>query len=657
MKDGRSLDVAFYSAVATALLAPPPHIVPWPWLVGYALPALGLWAWQRRTQSLGVGAALLAGAALVAIGTALRIAVPASDATPLACVLVAPLVYFAARRASADRRYALFLALCLLVIGSVLDAPRARILAPAFAVFAAATLLLETAYAARHQRLAVRVGAPPTGARARRGTLVVGLCSLGALSLYHLLAAIPPPDRRPPVAAPTPGEGARQGLSNSFDLGRNDGWLDTVRDLTAPQLANVRCLDEATPDDLYLRFTHFDLAGANRWGTAKFLVQNQRAGDAWTLRRPPPDARSLRYEIERMPLGNGHLLLPASTWHVEGATGLEGNAEAGLLREAEPSTTPIRYVAHAAVQDLESAASDPRAMHLLALPGDLQLEDVLRLARSYLDPADVTPLQRATAIADGLRHDFQYSRQDPTGPHPDVLHNFLFHTKRGYCMHFASALAVMLRGLRIPCRIGAGLYGGKPDPTRAGWRSYGDADAHAWVELPLVDGGWVVVDATPGEVRGARARDLAADAAAAGAAQPVAADAAGASSATVPLANTALLLAGLFVLLLLGLPFVRRAPAQVVTADALPMAHPARRALAAILQQLDRHGLRRRRGETLGTLAARAAATLQFDQAALADAFAAYEELRFGAHGWDAERAARLAAGAAALREAVAKLA
>jgi protein-glutamine gamma-glutamyltransferase len=70
-------------------------------------------------------------------------------------------------------------------------------------------------------------------------------------------------------------------------------------------------------------------------------------------------------------------------------------------------------------------------------------------------------------------------------------------TKRGYCQHFAGAMALMLRYLGIPARVAAGFASGSYDEERDQWTVY-DRDAHTWVEVWFNGYGWLPFDPTPG---------------------------------------------------------------------------------------------------------------------------------------------------------------
>ena len=72
---------------------------------------------------------------------------------------------------------------------------------------------------------------------------------------------------------------------------------------------------------------------------------------------------------------------------------------------------------------------------------------------------------------------------------------FLFDTRAGFCEHYASAFAVMMRMAGIPSRVVTGYMGGF-------YNELGDyllvrqSDAHAWVEVWLQGRGWTTIDPT-----------------------------------------------------------------------------------------------------------------------------------------------------------------
>jgi len=95
-----------------------------------------------------------------------------------------------------------------------------------------------------------------------------------------------------------------------------------------------------------------------------------------------------------------------------------------------------------------------------------------------------------------LRTQYNYSRKWPATVNAKALESFLFESKPGNCQAFATALALMLRSLDIPARVGMGYCAGDYDPVNKLYSFYPD-NAHAWTEVCLEDHGWVVVDSTP----------------------------------------------------------------------------------------------------------------------------------------------------------------
>jgi transglutaminase-like putative cysteine protease len=91
---------------------------------------------------------------------------------------------------------------------------------------------------------------------------------------------------------------------------------------------------------------------------------------------------------------------------------------------------------------------------------------------------------------------FTYTtRPNRSGSEP--LLDFVLHTKRGYCQHFAGAMALMLRYLGVPARVAEGFVSGTYDQKTRTW-TVTDHDAHAWVEVWFDHYGWLPFDPTPG---------------------------------------------------------------------------------------------------------------------------------------------------------------
>jgi transglutaminase-like putative cysteine protease len=77
----------------------------------------------------------------------------------------------------------------------------------------------------------------------------------------------------------------------------------------------------------------------------------------------------------------------------------------------------------------------------------------------------------------------------------DPVDGFLFDTKRGFCGHYASAFAALMRAAGIPARVVTGYQGGTYNRFADYW-ILRQSDAHAWDEVWLEGRGWVRVDPT-----------------------------------------------------------------------------------------------------------------------------------------------------------------
>ncbi|MFN8578681.1 MAG: transglutaminaseTgpA domain-containing protein [Candidatus Sericytochromatia bacterium] len=106
--------------------------------------------------------------------------------------------------------------------------------------------------------------------------------------------------------------------------------------------------------------------------------------------------------------------------------------------------------------------------------------------------------ERMNLLSKYLKTNFPYDLNIKEFPeNADTVDYFLFEQKKGYCEHFASALAVMGRSLGIPTRLATGFVSGKYNPI-TGYYEVKGSDAHAWVEAYYPFQGWFPFDPTPG---------------------------------------------------------------------------------------------------------------------------------------------------------------
>ncbi|HET7810020.1 MAG TPA: DUF3488 and transglutaminase-like domain-containing protein [Steroidobacteraceae bacterium] len=103
--------------------------------------------------------------------------------------------------------------------------------------------------------------------------------------------------------------------------------------------------------------------------------------------------------------------------------------------------------------------------------------------------------QYAQAMLDWFRDNGLEYTLEPGTTSIDSVDTTLFDSKRGFCGHFASAYATLMRAAGIPARIVTGYLGGEWNPV-GGYLLVRQSEAHAWTEVWLQGRGWVRIDPT-----------------------------------------------------------------------------------------------------------------------------------------------------------------
>ncbi|WP_289142814.1 transglutaminase domain-containing protein [uncultured Brevibacillus sp.] len=137
----------------------------------------------------------------------------------------------------------------------------------------------------------------------------------------------------------------------------------------------------------------------------------------------------------------------------------------------------------------------------LQLPATLPPR-VKELAQTVTKDAK-TPYEKVRAIENYLRSSGKYKYETKDVPVPqegqDFVDHFLFDSMRGYCDHFSTSMAVMLRTLDIPTRWVKGFAPGErvgTDNQNNEIMEIRNKDAHSWVEVYFPGHGWIPFEAT-----------------------------------------------------------------------------------------------------------------------------------------------------------------
>ncbi|WDE14102.1 transglutaminase TgpA family protein [Thalassomonas haliotis] len=118
------------------------------------------------------------------------------------------------------------------------------------------------------------------------------------------------------------------------------------------------------------------------------------------------------------------------------------------------------------------------------------VQEVLALRKMHDD--DLSLVQ--AVLAHFNQAPFRYTLQPPL-LNENSLDQFYFDTRAGFCVHYASSFAFMMRVAGIPARLVTGYLGGEHNPQGEYYSIY-QYDAHAWVEIWQPGKGWYRVDPT-----------------------------------------------------------------------------------------------------------------------------------------------------------------
>ncbi len=231
------------------------------------------------------------------------------------------------------------------------------------------------------------------------------------------------------------------------------------------------------------------------------VVMERFDGVSWSVREarqnvPLPsssDFDAVDYRIYLEPTRQRYLFFLSPLAYMRGVTG--ERHENDSVRTAQPLTTQQVY-----------QAGMGRDTGMLRYSSAQNIEDNLLLppeaaprtreqARRLFDNAGRDTPRFIEAIQQWIfTENFSYTLSPPPTS-GQVVDDFLFRTRAGYCSHYASAVAVMLRAVGIPARVVGGYQGGEYQDAGNYWIIH-QYDAHAWVEYFDDEAGWSRLDPT-----------------------------------------------------------------------------------------------------------------------------------------------------------------
>jgi len=181
-----------------------------------------------------------------------------------------------------------------------------------------------------------------------------------------------------------------------------------------------------------------------------------------------------------------------------------------------------KYGTKALAQFLLDLKSNPNYTDL-SNDSNFNVDDFMTMPEGYDDIVSLSQeitqgltndIDKAQAIETYLRTNYQYSETPEFADNKDLVTQFLFEQKVGFCQQFASSMVLLLRAQNIPSRFVIGYvtpeieddYDEIPEEIlyrdqvpRDPYKHVYDSNAHAWVEVYYPTFGWIQFEPTPSQ--------------------------------------------------------------------------------------------------------------------------------------------------------------
>ena len=321
--------------------------------------------------------------------------------------------------------------------------------------------------------------------------------------------------------------GVTGAIQSPIQPGRPGTLLELGQDLRRPNELEVFRYRSSDGQPEYLKLADLDEFGTGDWvptvtdaSTADTADQSRRVDGV-----NPRLADRGDVTVQITGLSSNYLPLPAGAMSVESkSTNLDltqwrWSGDANTVRSEGPATRRgATYEAYGASVSanayLDAIAASGRLSQAdgrgFVAPSPAQLRTdtelpkdlpaVIRTTAARVDAGATTDYAQARALEQWFRSGlFTYSETAPVeqgydGDSMDVIARFL-QERSGYCVHFASAMAVMARTLGIPSRIAVGYRAGAS--REDGQYTVSNRQLHSWPELYIRGAGWVSFEPTP----------------------------------------------------------------------------------------------------------------------------------------------------------------
>jgi transglutaminase-like putative cysteine protease len=172
-------------------------------------------------------------------------------------------------------------------------------------------------------------------------------------------------------------------------------------------------------------------------------------------------------------------------------------ADGGFGKGAVYTVTSRNALPTAAALRAADARPMPATVLDLFAPTPERTTTRVRALALSITAAAPTNFDKIRAIESWMSAHLRYSLNAPLAPADavDVVDDFLFRSRVGWCEQVASSLVVLARSVGIPARLASGFVSGSRD-SLTGEFVVRERDAHAWAEIYFPGIGWQPFDPT-----------------------------------------------------------------------------------------------------------------------------------------------------------------
>ncbi len=181
-------------------------------------------------------------------------------------------------------------------------------------------------------------------------------------------------------------------------------------------------------------------------------------------------------------------------------------ARGNYLWSVQPIRKARRYEVISSLEVTGKELQPRERKEALELPASIS-PAVRDLAQSWIARNSKNPRATVNSALQFFRTQrFRYSLS-PGEYKKNDLDEFLFHRRVGFCEHYATSFATLMRLTGTPARVVVGYLGGEYNDLGR-FFLVRQADTHAWCEVWLPDSGWTRVDPTSAVAPGRASLDL-----------------------------------------------------------------------------------------------------------------------------------------------------